>query len=72
MSIPQLKSSFAFFIVSPKPWLAFSPLAITQSTLYCNLILSKFSLIIFLPGRPTISPMKAIVIFFILSSLCYI
>lgn len=57
-SIPARYSSSAMFFVMPLPPAEFSPLAITKSTPSLSLIEGRFSVRIFLPGLPTMSPMK--------------
>ena len=61
-SMLALKSSSAIFFVMPLPPAAFSALAIAKSIPNASRMRGKFSDNILLPGLPTISPMKKILI----------
>src|SRR6185369_17685200 len=56
--MPQANNSFADSAVIPKPPDAFSPLAITTSTLYRSTRRCSSRETACLPGLPTISPIK--------------
>ena len=61
-STPQRKSSSAMFFVSPFPPAAFSALAITKSVPRLSRMRGRLSARILLPGLPTMSPTKKILI----------